>query len=440
MAALVFHPFPRFPFEIREMIYIASIQQRIVHVMEECECPAGFEDRFNATFPQGYKIDPSIAHFSPAWKDELPLKLEDQTSLISYGFTSSKTESKPWKPTKDCPEIPLRWLIGKPVVAYELLRRSELFSNAPIPALLHTSKEARDVMCAQGYELTFGTRSAQPMTWFNYKIDTLYLTTIEDPSHHNYSLMSGHSWEVGHFMPKDLMRIDRLALSGATLLPLGCQHEVDRFCKFLKLMNVKKVHIVEWLPHNFTGEPAPQRNQFFDCRKLGCGKESDGESSNSDGGGSDDVNDDDDEKLTAKLNDKVYHRKPWHIVPQDRADELLESYQDDLGWDLELNLEPSKSHQVTDRDHGSGPNWYIPFHVHVATRLKMHVARGLGNSPEIEYSHILPESVDLEDIRMMAREDWVLWTDSEFGSDDDGEVEHSDDESQDTTKHSGMSI
>ncbi|KXJ92542.1 hypothetical protein Micbo1qcDRAFT_222303 [Microdochium bolleyi] len=331
MAAKTFHPFPRFPFEIREMIYIASIRPRVVHIMESCECPGGFQDRFEANFPCGYKVDPAIAHFSPAWKDELPLHREDQTSLASYGFSSTKTKSKPWKPTKDCPEIPLHWLMDKPVIAWELMRRSELFSNAPVPALLHTCKEARDILRAQGYELTFATRSSPPKTWFNYKIDTLYLSAIEDASPQNCSLLSGHYWEIGQFMPKDLLRIERLALSGATLVPLGCHHEVSRFCKFLQLMDVKKLHIIEWLPHNFTGEPAPEQNQFYDCGKLGCGNDSNENSSDemSEGDDGDDGAEDGDAK---ELDEAVYKRESWQTTLQEVVDEMVDSWQLDLGF------------------------------------------------------------------------------------------------------------
>ncbi|KAH7018402.1 uncharacterized protein B0I36DRAFT_368425 [Microdochium trichocladiopsis] len=188
-----FHPFSRLPFEIREMIYVASIQPRIVEVKEKAECPGGFFKRFRTTiFPQGFQLDPSIAHFAPGWRHELPLEVDNQTALEDYGFTNSKPTRKPWVPTAECPEIPLNWLIEQPVVAYEFMRRSELFSRAPLPALLHTCRESRNTLQSHGYELAFGTRSSSAMTWFNHKIDTVYLRQIQGAGPHRYSLMGGH--------------------------------------------------------------------------------------------------------------------------------------------------------------------------------------------------------------------------------------------------------
>ncbi|KAL6918172.1 hypothetical protein FSST1_009667 [Fusarium sambucinum] len=51
-----------------------------------------------------------------------------------------------------------------------------IYSRTTIPVLLHTCRESRSEMVKHGYELTFGTESTSPRTWFNYRWDALYLT------------------------------------------------------------------------------------------------------------------------------------------------------------------------------------------------------------------------------------------------------------------------
>lgn len=396
MAATTFHPFLRLPLEIREMIYTTSISPRVVHVQEKAECPGGFLRRFRSTvFPHGFQLDAAIAHFSAGWAAHLPPSLDSQSSLESYGFTNSKPALQPWTPTEDCPEIPLRWLSDNPEIAYDFLRRSELFSKAPLPALLHTCREARAVMQDRGYELTFGTRTGAAMTWFNYKIDTLYMKELPGASPQCHSLMSGHFWEIGQFMPRDLLRLERLALSGATLVPVGCHHEIAQFCIFLNTMkNLKELRIVEWAPENFQKTPESTTNPFFDC---GANCEDHGNEAEDDS--SVDINEPYvDDSNDYPLNDAIYKRNPWSIVAQHDMDEFLGSGSVvELGWDLTLNLSPEKSR--FDQDHEMGPHWYIPLYTFVSARLERSMACHLEKPPRVIYSHIVPYRVDLDRFR-----------------------------------------
>ncbi|KAL3600199.1 hypothetical protein FPOAC2_04431 [Fusarium poae] len=49
------------------------------------------------------------------------------------------------------------------------------YSFTKIPALLHTCRESRCELVRHGYELTFGSESSVPLTWFDYRREALYL-------------------------------------------------------------------------------------------------------------------------------------------------------------------------------------------------------------------------------------------------------------------------
>ncbi|KAF5598947.1 hypothetical protein FPCIR_2593 [Fusarium pseudocircinatum] len=52
------------------------------------------------------------------------------------------------------------------------------YSNAPVPALLHTSRESREWLAKKGYQLAFKTQSQGPRTWFNYDRDVLLVDQV----------------------------------------------------------------------------------------------------------------------------------------------------------------------------------------------------------------------------------------------------------------------
>lgn len=75
-----------------------------------------------------------------------------------------------------------------------------VWSNSPIPALLHTCRESRRAMQACGYELAFESATSKPLIWFNFRYDTLYISCLTPE---NARLLSS----------RDLARVDRLAMS-----------------------------------------------------------------------------------------------------------------------------------------------------------------------------------------------------------------------------------
>lgn len=232
----VFHFFPLLPFELRREIYILATPPRIVHVeegfelnehdREECAkaCRANryreggerdwLYDRFEQTLRGGgtlqIRLHPDIAYFAHNWRVRLPPPaLPRQTLLEDWGFTSRHGGAhQPWPPSAETPEIPLHWLAEHPQIAFELVRESFLYSRAPIPPLLHTCSESRQVLVDLGYELSFSTRTSEPQTWFHFGRDKLYLGTVT----YNEALLSGGYWDVFQFSPKDLRRIQYLIL------------------------------------------------------------------------------------------------------------------------------------------------------------------------------------------------------------------------------------
>ncbi|RSL78265.1 hypothetical protein CEP51_008369 [Fusarium floridanum] len=102
-----------------------------------------------------------------------------------------------------------------------------MYSNAPIPALLHTCTESRLALVNMGYQLAFQTRSSGPRTWFNFNRDILLIgpEPQEDDSSYDEStidgsppaelfwILSGDSlWDLGQFDPSDMRQVRKLAI------------------------------------------------------------------------------------------------------------------------------------------------------------------------------------------------------------------------------------
>ena len=128
-------------------------------------------------------------------------------------YDSLQPQLKPWEPSAFVPEFPLEMLYGNKDASWEIQRQTELYSNAPIPALLHVCKEPRRFLQDEGYELAFGTRTTirngrgqygdeldddndpnEPghggRTWFNFAKDTLYVGHTEFNFPNNFTMLS----------------------------------------------------------------------------------------------------------------------------------------------------------------------------------------------------------------------------------------------------------
>jgi hypothetical protein len=131
-----------------------------------------------------------------------------------------------------------------PWVAFEFVRKKYLWSEAPIPPLLHVCRDSRRVLRDYGYQLAFATRSHGPRTWFHFGRDRLYLerrpqlaeeykrlydnarrceddddeqslhyhTIQPSPFSGEVPLLSGAPWDLGPFVAADLRRVKHLVL------------------------------------------------------------------------------------------------------------------------------------------------------------------------------------------------------------------------------------
>ncbi|KAJ3531154.1 hypothetical protein NM208_g9004 [Fusarium decemcellulare] len=228
--------FPRLPLEIRQQIYLFATLPRIVHVKEwpppTPDTYRDFKESLSRTLPSDLPIHPSLVHLAPYWSPYLSQYWSDysgldgvalrQTTLTQYDFTipsskQTKASDHPWKPCQACPRICPLWLSERPGLAWHLCRRSSLYSNAPIPPLLHTCRESRTFLIKGGYSLAFSTRTSEPRTWFHFERDVLYVGYLDHayyklPLWRAMMLVLGPPYNIAQFMPLDLQRVKRLAL------------------------------------------------------------------------------------------------------------------------------------------------------------------------------------------------------------------------------------
>ena len=163
------------------------------------------------TIPALYKIDPGLQYFRQILSPEVRLLRQHnekwQKQLERYGFTSSI--SRPVLPVhllQDCSDAN---------TVFHETRRGHLWSSCPIPALLQTCKESRQMMQLAGYELTFRTRTSASRTWFSFRHDILYLVPVRNRWEiESYGSISfdGGPWNIGQLAPSDMNRVERLAL------------------------------------------------------------------------------------------------------------------------------------------------------------------------------------------------------------------------------------
>ncbi|KAJ1322847.1 2EXR family [Microdochium nivale] len=294
-----FHPFPRLPSELRRAIYLLATPQRVVHVQERFEPHANYREarrRFgeatrNRTTPwrQGLRdnaalLHPSVAAVTRMWLWDRPgdagggLAMLDelqQNLMRRWGIVDAEDD-----------DVEQR--------LWEACRRTQLYSRAPIPALLHVCAESRQVLVESGYELAFGTRATCSaaytaalrrrletgsgacaddddgvlyrheehggMTWFNFSRgggDVLYVGHDEYEKvndtldrQHNVALCSAQPWDVSALLPQDLARVRRLMLAhGSGLVGLtGYGSTIHGlFVGFLRLFpGVEELLLGEW--------------------------------------------------------------------------------------------------------------------------------------------------------------------------------------------------
>ena len=248
-----FHLFPRLQPELRRIIFLMAIETRIVHIkskslvelteQEQEDGVSPFDAFLSRLAPWNLTVDPRMAYFADDWRSSIRLRQTPprsswnfrprdpnsavQTMLTAFGFTTTKSRRLPWTPTAKCPDLPPHLLYDDPRAAWKMTRRHYLFSNAPIPPLLHTCFESREVLMRHGYQLAFGTRAAAPRTWFCFHRDVLYL---EEP-HHEWSSAPTHYQEreykensdlgIWDLDPQDLTRVRRLALDDVKFSAAG---------------------------------------------------------------------------------------------------------------------------------------------------------------------------------------------------------------------------
>ncbi|CVL12787.1 uncharacterized protein FPRN_09923 [Fusarium proliferatum] len=209
-----FHFFSLLPIELRQEIYSLATPPRFVHVLRFTKQDYNeFAERIRTT-PNAIRLDESLTHFSFNWRSQIPSQTK-QSTLERYGFSSAKSPYQPWDVTKLAPRISLDWLSENPGYAWELCREVELFSTAPIPALLHTCRESRDALIKRGYQLAFRSRSHGPQTWFNFDTDVLFISRGDDWGT-SHRVLSGCAWDIGQFHPIDMQRVKRVALEEST--------------------------------------------------------------------------------------------------------------------------------------------------------------------------------------------------------------------------------
>ncbi|KAI1651763.1 uncharacterized protein F4817DRAFT_323544 [Daldinia loculata] len=248
MTINAFHLFPFLPPEIRHEVFLLATPRRIVHVSQLHEDIDDFLERFNELVPGQVKLHPSLTYSARNWRERI-LSYKDirsQRKLEFYGFTTSRPAQHPWEPSQLTPEIPVHWLLEHPDVAYELLRKSYIYSKAPIPALLHTCVESRRVLISAGYQLAFASRNHGPWTWFNFKNDVLCL---KYDGITRYGLLDNGPWGTGNFDPQSLQQVRNLAIDAAPpLLTSGHEYNPeDSALSTIRLLpKLEKIYVIEW--------------------------------------------------------------------------------------------------------------------------------------------------------------------------------------------------
>ncbi|KAI1780167.1 hypothetical protein F4818DRAFT_402026 [Hypoxylon cercidicola] len=321
MASPTFHLFPLLPREIRHEIFFLATPPRIVHVQTKCrdEDEEEFLEWFTNLVPaqtDQIKLHPSLAYFVHNWGRRLLRSYHDfrsQPTLESYGFTNSRPVQHAW----DSPQIPINWLLDHPTIACQLLRKSRLYSTAPIPALLHTCSESRAVLIRAGYQLAFGSRSHEPHTWFHYQNDVLYLDgndRLQPEMWDGVNLLSYSEWIIGEFEPQSLQQVRKVALVGTCFQMVYGRWQRDISSAIRLLPKLDMLYVVEWTQRSLD-------RLFWNV--------SSSPSSSSQG-------------RDTRLQSEMYAREAWRCIPIEEVDSLFLVVG---GYNARLINLPSMGHQ-----------------------------------------------------------------------------------------------
>ncbi|KAG5752793.1 hypothetical protein H9Q70_004601 [Fusarium xylarioides] len=257
-----FHLFRFLPYDLRHSIYILATPQRVVRVEEGPVNPKekrawidqDYESYFDYAFEKFYKemlvnmpvpkLHPDLVAFAHNWRHRIPWDSYNgreykQARLEAYGFTSSQPLYEPWQPSEETPRIPTDWLVDYPELAFELSRKSSLYSDAEIPAFLHVCSESRQVLVKWGYQLFFATRTTGPRTWFHPSRDRLYIPYTVETFPRTYDsdygsglpgeartpypcpepglILSGCHWDIGQYRVDDLKQVKNVILESPSI-------------------------------------------------------------------------------------------------------------------------------------------------------------------------------------------------------------------------------
>lgn len=215
-----FELFPSLPGELRNEIFAAAIQPRIVRIDKRLQGNTArdiekYEALIQLTHKKIAEMDKSAMDDPPKTYTEIlaamlgpdckPEFMLDYFRSQETGFKASRTQFETRTPVyKHFPEG-VEWCLLDRYGATAMSRAMRTFhfwSSSPIPALLHTCRESRRAMQLCGYELVFAINDkVTPRIWFNFAHDTLHLGCL-------------FSTDVRQLRSKDLMRVSRVAIHG----------------------------------------------------------------------------------------------------------------------------------------------------------------------------------------------------------------------------------
>ncbi|KAF6840153.1 hypothetical protein CMUS01_04047 [Colletotrichum musicola] len=187
--------FKKIPTEIRYEIYKMTIKPRVVPIKEVI---SKTDDELRQWLRTA-----ELPYVDEKWQPFIEFNMGRLRSCPGVGLALLQLSLEA---AGASPQIPKRsFLMRNPYMAWAFGCKSELYSNAPIPALLHVWRESREELRRLGYELAFATPCApKPLTWFNFKLDILYFPDIS--SRNEYTKVHPP------VRPADLERVERLAL------------------------------------------------------------------------------------------------------------------------------------------------------------------------------------------------------------------------------------
>ncbi|KAI0898694.1 hypothetical protein F4806DRAFT_459293 [Annulohypoxylon nitens] len=181
-----FHLFLRLPIELRRKIYLLATPSRIVHLREDIESRRRFMGRRRFIDYKNVELHPSLSYYA----DEFRRILSDYEKAYSV-FNANEGEMPEWEEgALNC-----------------FLRKSRFFSEAPIPVLLHTCSESREMLISAGYRLSFGSRDHDPWTWFHFENNILYLAS-------DFEVLSSPDdddeieWDIYDYLITSIVKLD----------------------------------------------------------------------------------------------------------------------------------------------------------------------------------------------------------------------------------------